>query len=69
MRTAVSIFSTESGSCETKCVAYMRPASLIQRIAETGDVSNMVVTIHSPPASATNGAVLHVDGGVIPAVP
>ncbi|MGD8701667.1 MAG: hypothetical protein PVG51_15175 [Desulfosarcina sp.] len=47
----------------------MRPASLILRIAETGDLSNMVATIHCPPASATNGAVLHVDGGVIPAVP
>ena len=41
-----------------------RPASLLQRLAEGREVANMVVYLSSPYASATNGAVLSVEGGV-----
>jgi NAD(P)-dependent dehydrogenase (short-subunit alcohol dehydrogenase family) len=42
-----------------------RPSSIIQRWAETEEVANMVVYIASPLSSATSGAALRVDGGVV----
>jgi NAD(P)-dependent dehydrogenase (short-subunit alcohol dehydrogenase family) len=42
-----------------------RPSSLLQRFATTEEVANMVVYLSSPLASATNGASVRVDGGVI----
>ncbi|OAN76881.1 oxidoreductase [Sulfitobacter sp. EhC04] len=44
------------------------PASLIQRVATVEEVANMVVYLASPQASATTGAALRVDGGVIDTV-
>jgi NAD(P)-dependent dehydrogenase (short-subunit alcohol dehydrogenase family) len=49
--------------------AKMRPTSLIQRFADTREVANLVVYTCSPLASATNGAALRVDGGVVRAIP
>jgi NAD(P)-dependent dehydrogenase (short-subunit alcohol dehydrogenase family) len=43
----------------------MRPTSLIQRFATTEEVANMVVYVASEQASATTGAALRVDGGVV----
>jgi NAD(P)-dependent dehydrogenase (short-subunit alcohol dehydrogenase family) len=40
-----------------------RPASLLQRLAEAREVANMAVYLSSSYASATNGAVLSVEGG------
>jgi NAD(P)-dependent dehydrogenase (short-subunit alcohol dehydrogenase family) len=42
-----------------------RPTSLLQRFATVEEVANMVVYIASKEASATNGAALRVDGGVV----
>jgi NAD(P)-dependent dehydrogenase (short-subunit alcohol dehydrogenase family) len=42
-----------------------RPSSLIQRFATVEEVANMVVYVASKEASATNGAALRVEGGVI----
>ncbi|WP_375435679.1 SDR family NAD(P)-dependent oxidoreductase [uncultured Hymenobacter sp.] len=42
-----------------------RPSSLLQRFATTDEVANMVAYLASPLASATNGASVRVDGGVI----
>ena len=42
-----------------------RPTSLLQRFATTEEVANMVVYVCSPQASATSGAALRVDGGVV----
>jgi NAD(P)-dependent dehydrogenase (short-subunit alcohol dehydrogenase family) len=42
-----------------------RPSSIIQRAANVEEVANMVAYIASPLASATTGAALRVDGGVI----
>lgn len=42
-----------------------RPSSLIQRFASVDEVANMVVYVCSKEASATNGAALRVDGGVV----
>lgn len=43
----------------------LRPSSIIQRAAEVDEVANMVVYIASPLSSATSGAALRVDGGVV----
>ncbi len=43
----------------------MRPTSLIQRFATTEEVANMIVYVCSEQASATTGAALRVDGGVV----
>ena len=42
-----------------------RPSSVIQRAATVEEVANMVVYLASPQASATSGAALRVDGGVV----
>lgn len=42
-----------------------RPTSLIQRWADVDEVANMVAYVASPLSSATNGAALRVDGGVV----
>ena len=42
-----------------------RPTSLLQRFATVEEVANMVVYVASKEASATNGAALRVDGGVV----
>ena len=42
-----------------------RPGSLLQRFATTDEVAAMVAFIASPRSSATNGAALRVEGGVL----
>jgi NAD(P)-dependent dehydrogenase (short-subunit alcohol dehydrogenase family) len=41
------------------------PSSIIRRVATPEEVANMVVYTVSPQASATTGAALRVDGGVV----
>lgn len=43
----------------------VRPTSLIQRFASPEEVASLVAYIASPLASATTGAALRVDGGVL----
>ncbi len=43
----------------------MRPTTLIGRLATTDEVANMIVYACSEQASATTGAALRVDGGVV----
>lgn len=43
----------------------VRPTSLIQRFSEVDEIANMIVYISSANSSATNGALLRVDGGVV----
>ncbi len=50
---------------EARFIAEHRPTSLIKRLATPDEVANMVVYVSSPQASATNGAALRVDGGVV----
>jgi NAD(P)-dependent dehydrogenase (short-subunit alcohol dehydrogenase family) len=46
----------------------VRPSSLIQRFARVEEVAAMVTFVCSPLSSATNGAALRVDGGVVQAI-
>jgi NAD(P)-dependent dehydrogenase (short-subunit alcohol dehydrogenase family) len=43
----------------------VRPGSLLQRFARTDEVAAMVAFVASPLSSATNGAALRVEGGVV----
>jgi len=46
-------------------VKSQRSSSIIQRMATVEEVANLVVYVCSPQASATTGAALRVDGGVV----
>ena len=60
--------SSDGGSVEETAAAFVkkhRPSSIIQRAASVEEVANLVVYVASPQASATTGAALRVDGGVV----
>ncbi len=42
-----------------------RPTSLLQRFASVEEIANMVVYVSSKEASATNGAALRAEGGIV----
>ena len=50
---------------EREFFAKVRPTSLLQRFATTEEVAHLVSFVCSPLSSATNGAALRVDGGVV----
>jgi NAD(P)-dependent dehydrogenase (short-subunit alcohol dehydrogenase family) len=50
---------------EQQFLKTARPTSLINRFSTTEEVANMVVYVCSYQASATTGAALRVDGGVV----
>ena len=52
-------------AAEQQFLKTMRPTTLINRFATTEEVANMVVYVCSEQASATTGAALRVDGGVV----
>lgn len=43
----------------------VRPSSLLKRFARVDEVAALVAFVSSPLSSATNGAALRADGGVI----
>ena len=45
-----------------------RASSILQRPATVEEVANLVVYVCSPQASATTGAALRVDGGVVDSI-
>jgi NAD(P)-dependent dehydrogenase (short-subunit alcohol dehydrogenase family) len=53
---------------ERQFFATARPSSLLQRFATPEEVAHMIVYVTSVPASATNGAALRADGGVVRAI-
>ncbi|MGZ5849432.1 MAG: SDR family NAD(P)-dependent oxidoreductase [Methyloceanibacter sp.] len=50
---------------EAEVIKTHRPSSLIKRMAEPEEVANLVVYLFGEGASATTGAALRVDGGVV----
>ena len=73
----VGTFVAELASAQGKDVATvereffrdMRPSSLIRRFATSEEVASLVTWVCGAPASATTGAALRVDGGVVRAIP
>jgi len=57
--------SKEREKAEEEFFEEARPTSLIQRFADPQEVANMIAYVASPLSSATNGASLRVDGGVV----
>jgi NAD(P)-dependent dehydrogenase (short-subunit alcohol dehydrogenase family) len=56
---------TMSEGVETNFVKQHRPSSLLQRFASVDEIANMVVYAASKEASATNGAALRAEGGIV----
>jgi NAD(P)-dependent dehydrogenase (short-subunit alcohol dehydrogenase family) len=52
-------------NAEAEFVSRFRSSSILQRFASAEEVANMVIYVSSKEASATNGAALRVDGGVV----
>jgi NAD(P)-dependent dehydrogenase (short-subunit alcohol dehydrogenase family) len=53
---------------EKEFFEHARPSSLLKRFATPDEVAAMIVYVCSARASATNGAALRVDGGVVRAI-
>ena len=54
-----------TGQVEEEFFKNVRPSSLIQRFETTAEVASMVAYLSSPLASATNGAAVRVEGGLL----
>ena len=65
MNELASARGTDAKTMEREFFTHARPSSLLKRFATTEEVANMIVYVCSASASATNGAALRVDGGVI----
>lgn len=55
----------EARQVEKEFFQTVRPSSLLQRFASTDEVAALVAFVASPRSSATNGAALRVEGGVL----
>ena len=56
---------TTPAEVEKQFFQTARPSSLLKRFATPEEVASMVAYVASPLSSATNGAALRVDGGVV----
>ena len=54
-----------TGKIEREFFHTARPSSLLQRFASPDEVAALVTFVASPLSSATNGAALRVEGGVV----
>ena len=58
----------DAAAVEKDFFATARPSSLLQRFATTDEIGAMIAYVCSARASATTGAALRVDGGVVRAI-
>ena len=69
VETFVKSLATQNGQSEAEAAANFvkqhRPTSLLQRFASVDEIANMVVYVASKEASATNGAALRAEGGIV----
>jgi NAD(P)-dependent dehydrogenase (short-subunit alcohol dehydrogenase family) len=64
-RAAARFGGRSQADVEEQLFKTQRPTSLIKRFARTEEVASLVAYVASPLSSATTGAALRVDGGVI----
>jgi NAD(P)-dependent dehydrogenase (short-subunit alcohol dehydrogenase family) len=57
-----------AGQVEAEFFKNVRPTSLLKRFATIDEVASVIVFLCSPVASATTGAAIRVDGGVVRAI-
>jgi NAD(P)-dependent dehydrogenase (short-subunit alcohol dehydrogenase family) len=69
VETFVKDLARQNGQSEDEAAANFvkqhRPTSLLQRFASVDEIANMVVYVASREASATNGAALRAEGGIV----
>jgi NAD(P)-dependent dehydrogenase (short-subunit alcohol dehydrogenase family) len=69
VKTFVADLARQNGQSVEQAAAQFvkqhRPTSLLQRFASVEEIANMVVYVSSKEASATNGAALRAEGGII----
>src|SRR6201990_1713430 len=69
VETFVKDLARQNGQSEAEAAAQFvkqhRPTSLLQRFASVEEIANMVVYVASMQASATNGAALRAEGGIV----
>jgi NAD(P)-dependent dehydrogenase (short-subunit alcohol dehydrogenase family) len=58
----------DTTTMEREFFATARPSSLLKRFETTEEIASMIAYVCSARASATNGAALRVDGGVVRAI-
>ena len=56
---------TDAAAVEKDFFKTMRPSSLLQRFETPDEIANLVAFVCSPRSSATNGAALRADGGLV----
>jgi NAD(P)-dependent dehydrogenase (short-subunit alcohol dehydrogenase family) len=57
-----------SAEAETEFFEKHRQSSLLQRLIESAEIANLVAYLASPLSSATNGAALRAEGGVLSSI-
>jgi len=60
---------TDAAHAELEFFATARPSSILRRFATPDEVAALIVYLCGTKASATTGAALRVDGGVVRAIP
>lgn len=55
----------DAAEAESRFLAENRPSTLIGRFAEPEEIANLAVYVASPLSSATTGAALRVEGGIV----
>ncbi|MBY5591922.1 SDR family oxidoreductase [Rhizobium leguminosarum] len=65
LRSQASDPSAPIKQIETEFFAKARSASILQRMVEAEEVANLVAYLASPRSSATNGAALRAEGGLV----
>jgi NAD(P)-dependent dehydrogenase (short-subunit alcohol dehydrogenase family) len=60
--------SKSKAEIEKEFFQYVRPSSLLKRFATVDEVAAMATYLASELSSATNGAALRADGGVVRAI-